>query len=56
VIVETARQTHAELIVLAAREGKAVLPGTVSQHVLLRAQCPVTIVPTSGKDSEPGRA
>jgi nucleotide-binding universal stress UspA family protein len=52
VIVETARQTHAQLIVLAAREGKAVLPGTVSQHVLLRAECPVTIVPSKGTEAE----
>jgi nucleotide-binding universal stress UspA family protein len=48
VIVETARQTHAQLIVLASSPGKAVLPGTVSQYVLLKADCPVLIVPTNG--------
>src|ERR1700758_1317208 len=37
VIVETARQTHAQLVVLAARTGMAVMPGTVSQYVLLRS-------------------
>jgi hypothetical protein len=36
VIVETARQTHAQLIVLAASPGKPMLPGTVSQYVLSR--------------------
>jgi nucleotide-binding universal stress UspA family protein len=48
VIVEAARQTGAQLIVVAASPGKAVLPGTVSQYVLLKAQCPVTIVPGNG--------
>ncbi len=46
VIVEAARQTHAQLIVLAARPGKPTVPGTVSHYVLLRAPCPVTIVPS----------
>jgi nucleotide-binding universal stress UspA family protein len=49
VIVETARQTHAQLVVLAARTGMAVVPGTVSQYVLLKSHCPVTIVPTTAK-------
>ena len=40
VIVDTARQTHAQLIVLAAHVGKPVVPGTVSQYVLLKARCP----------------
>ena len=48
VIVETARQTHAQLIVLASSPGKAVLPGTVSQYVPLKADCPVMIVPING--------
>ncbi len=53
VIVETARQTHAQLVVLAARTGMAVVPGTVSQYVLLKSHCPVTIVPhDGGKDEE----
>ena len=52
VIVETARQTHAQLVVLAARTGMAVMPGTVSQYVLLKSHCPVTIVPDEGKDEE----
>ena len=52
VIVETARQTHAQLVVLAARTGMAVVPGTVSQYVLLKSHCPVTIVPHEGKDEE----
>ena len=51
-IVETARQTHAQLVVLAARTGMAVMPGTVSQYVLLKSHCPVTIVPHDGKDEE----
>jgi nucleotide-binding universal stress UspA family protein len=47
VIIETARQTNAQLIVLASSPGKAVLPGTVSQYVLLKAECPVMLVPTT---------
>jgi nucleotide-binding universal stress UspA family protein len=45
VIIETARQTNAQLVVLAAHPARSVLPGTVSQYVLLKARCPVTIVP-----------
>jgi nucleotide-binding universal stress UspA family protein len=48
VIVEAARETHAELIVLAARTSKPVVTGTVSQYVLLKARCRVTIVPGEG--------
>jgi len=48
VIIETARQTHAQLIVLAASPGKSMLPGTVSQYVLLKAECPVMLVPSDG--------
>ena len=47
VIVETTRQTHAQLIVLAASPGKPMLPGTVSQYVLYKADCPVMLVPSS---------
>jgi len=43
-----ARQTHAQLVVLAARAGMPSVPGTVSQYVLLKARCPVTIVPSEG--------
>jgi nucleotide-binding universal stress UspA family protein len=49
VIVETARQTHAQLIVLAASPGKPMLPGTVSQYVLYKADCPVMLVPSSSR-------
>jgi nucleotide-binding universal stress UspA family protein len=45
VIIDTARQTNAQLIILAARAGKSVMPGTVSHYVLLKSKCPVTIVP-----------
>ncbi len=38
----------AQLVVLAARTGMAVMPGTVSQYVLLKSHCPVTIVPREG--------
>ena len=48
VIVETARQTNAELIVLAASPGKSMLPGSVSQYVLLKAECPLMLVPSNG--------
>ena len=45
VIIEAAREANAELIVLAAHPGRSVVPGTVSQYVLLKTRCPVTIVP-----------
>jgi nucleotide-binding universal stress UspA family protein len=48
VIVETASQTNAQLIVLAASPGKSLLPGSVSQYVLLKAECPVMLVPSNG--------
>jgi nucleotide-binding universal stress UspA family protein len=51
VIVETAQQTNAELVVLAARVGKSMLPGTVSHHVLLKARCPVMVVPAEGAEA-----
>jgi nucleotide-binding universal stress UspA family protein len=46
VIIETARQTHAELVVLSAH------PGVTTEYVLLKARCPVTIVPTEVADEE----
>jgi nucleotide-binding universal stress UspA family protein len=45
VIIEAAREAHAQLIVLATHPSKSVMPGTVSQYVLLKARCPVTLVP-----------
>jgi len=45
VIIETAEQTNAQLIVLAASVGKWMLPGTVSQYILFKARCPVMLVP-----------
>jgi nucleotide-binding universal stress UspA family protein len=45
VIIETASQTDAQLIVLASSVGKWMLPGTVSQYVLFKARCPVMLVP-----------
>jgi len=51
-IVDTARAEHAALIVLAARPGLAVLPGSVSQYVLRNAARPVVIVPANA--GEPG--
>ena len=44
-LVETTAQVGAELVVLACRGGASMLPGTVSQHVLRRAPCPVLVVP-----------
>jgi nucleotide-binding universal stress UspA family protein len=52
VIIDAARQTRAQLVVLAARPGKSAMPGTVSQYVLLKARCPVTIVPGEGADEK----
>ena len=54
VIVDTARQTHAQLIVLAASPGKPMLPGTVSQYVRHKAECPVMLVPSSSPAPQPG--
>jgi nucleotide-binding universal stress UspA family protein len=51
VIIETAHQTNAELIVLAASVGKLVLPGTASHYVLLKARCPVMVVPADGAEA-----
>ncbi len=49
---EETRQTHAQLVVIAARTGKPTVPGTVSQYVLLKARCPVTIMPSpAGRSS-----
>jgi nucleotide-binding universal stress UspA family protein len=58
VIIETAEQTNAQLIVLAASVGKWMLPGTVSQYVLFKARCPVMLVPAhdaAGRDAGQGR-
>jgi nucleotide-binding universal stress UspA family protein len=46
-LVETAQETGAQLLVLSARGDRAVsrLLGTVSQHVLRNAPCPVLVVP-----------
>jgi nucleotide-binding universal stress UspA family protein len=44
-IVDAARDTRAQLIVLAVRSGIAFLPGTASQYVLRHARCPVLLVP-----------
>jgi nucleotide-binding universal stress UspA family protein len=52
VIIDTARQTNAQLIILAARAGKSVVPGTVSHYVLLKSKCPVTIVPGESAEAE----
>lgn len=51
VIIETARQAHAELIVLAASAGKTLVPGTVSHHVLSKAECKIMLVPGAVQDS-----
>ena len=51
-IIEAAREAKAELIVLAARPGRTVVPGTVSQYVLLKTRCPVTVVPVEGTDEK----
>jgi nucleotide-binding universal stress UspA family protein len=51
VIIETARETKADLVVLASHAGKSVLPGTISHYVLLKAPCPVMIVPADGADT-----
>ena len=53
VIIEAAREAKAELIVLAARPGRTAVPGTVSQYVLLKARCPVAVVPV--EDTDEGR-
>jgi nucleotide-binding universal stress UspA family protein len=52
VIIEAAREAKAALIVLAARPGRTVVPGTVSQYVLLKARCPVAIVPVEDTDEK----
>jgi nucleotide-binding universal stress UspA family protein len=52
VIIEAAREAHAQLTVLATHPGRSVVPGTVSQYVLLKARCPVTIVPDESTDEK----
>lgn len=44
-LVETARATDAQLIVLASGRSSSVLAGAVSQYVLRNAPCPVLVVP-----------
>lgn len=44
-IVDAAMAARAQLIVLAARSGISLLPGTDSQYVLRHARCPVLVVP-----------
>ncbi len=44
-LVETARATGAQLIVLATGQGTSALAGAVSQYVLRHAPCPVLAVP-----------
>lgn len=53
VLVETARTTSAELIVLTNRREKATsrLLGAVSQYVLRNAPCPVLVVPEASQDT-----
>ena len=52
IIVETARETHAQLVVLATTPARSVVPGTVSHHVLTKAECPVMVVP-KGDEGHP---
>jgi nucleotide-binding universal stress UspA family protein len=40
IIVETARETHAQLVVLATTPARSVVPGTVSHHVLTQGRMP----------------
>jgi len=54
VIIEAAREAHAQLIVLATHPGRSVMPGTVSQYVLLKARCRVTLVPDESTDENAG--
>ena len=54
VIIEAAREAHAQLIVLATHPGRSVMPGTVSQYVLLKARCPVTLVPDESTGENTG--
>jgi len=44
-LVDTARATDAQLIVLASGLSTSVLAGAVSQYVLRNAPCPVLVVP-----------
>ncbi len=52
VIIETAIQTSAQLIVLASSAGKWMLPGTASQYVLFKAWCPAMLVPAHDAASQ----
>lgn len=44
-LVEVARATGAQLLVLAGGGTASVLPGTTSQYILRKAPCPILIVP-----------
>jgi len=44
-LVETARATNAQMIVLASGLSGSVIAGAVSQYVLRNAPCPVLVVP-----------
>ena len=56
-LVNAARTTRAQLIVLATRRGKvAKVLGAVSQYVLRQAPCPVLAVPPTRRTSRRQRA
>jgi nucleotide-binding universal stress UspA family protein len=44
-IVDAAKDTDAELIVIGMRPSMAMVPGTTAQFVLRNAPCPVLVVP-----------
>ena len=44
-LVETARATDAQMIVLASGLSGSILAGAVSQYVLRNSPCPVLVVP-----------
>lgn len=52
VIIGTARQTHAQLVVLVPDRASQRCPEQSANTVLLKAWCPVTIVPGEGSGEE----
>jgi nucleotide-binding universal stress UspA family protein len=50
-LIDLARKTGAQLIVLAGRGPASMLIGTASQYVLRRAPCPVLVVPEGSHDA-----